>query len=228
MHKLLLACLLFGLTGSGPTLAQLQKGTTYWGGTLSLNGNGNRSHSADNTSIFSSNGNHTLAPEVQWGVFLNPTTQIGLGTRYSLRWDSSRYASSPTSEGDGKYIQQSVQLLPYLRKYKALSERWALFLHGEAGAGYYWYSYRQQGDFNTSFDTDYWQYTLSIRPGLVYFFPNRRWAIEGYADILSLNASFVPRRENVGRNIQFRSGFSTGFPSLATLRIAKYIPTSTN
>jgi hypothetical protein len=74
MQKLLLAGLFCGLMGGGPALAQLQKGTTYWGGTLSLKGNGNRSHNADNSSIFSSNGTHTLAPELQWGVFLNPTT----------------------------------------------------------------------------------------------------------------------------------------------------------
>jgi hypothetical protein len=228
MQKFLLASLLFGLMGGAPALAQLQKGTTYWGGTLSLNGNGNRSHNADNTSIFSSNGNHTLAPELQWGTFLNPTTMVGIGTRYSLNWNSSRYVASPSSEGEWKSTQHSVQLLPYLRKYKALNERWALFLHGEAGAGYIWYSGRQQGDSNASTADEYWRYTLSIQPGAVYFFPKHGWAIEGYADILSLNASFVPSRENVGRSIEFRSGFSTGFPRFITVRIAKYIPTRTN
>jgi hypothetical protein len=136
--------------------------------------------------------------------------------------------SSPISEGEYKSTQHSVQLLPYLRKYKTLNERWALFLHGEAGAGYTWHVGRQQGDFNSSTTDEYWRYTLSVQPGAVYFFPNRRWAIEGYADILSLNASFVPRRENVGRSIQFRSAFSTGFPRFITLRIAKYIPIKTN
>ncbi len=228
MQKLLLTGLLFGLIGSAPALAQLQKGTTSWGGTLSLNGNGNSSHNANDKSVFSSSRTHTLAPELQWGVFLNPTTLVGIGTRYSLLWSSSRYVSSPSSEGESRSTQQSVQLLPYLRKYKALNERWALFLHAEAGAGYTWNSYRQQGDSNASSDNDYWRYILSVQPGAVYFFPKGGWAIEGYADILSLNASFVPSRENVGRSIEFRSGVSTGFPRFITLRIAKYISTKTN
>lgn len=227
MQKYLLACLILGVISSRPALAQLQRGTTYWGGTLSLEGNGNRSHNADNTSIFSATRNHTLAPELQWGTFLNPTTLVGIGTRYSLQWTSYRYLSSPGAEAENGYFQQSVQLLPFLRKYKALNERWALFLHGEAGAGYLWNSPRQQGTSNPNSPYEYWQYSLSLRPGLVYFFPNKYWAIEGYANILSLNASHRPMSAELGRQFQLSSGFSTGFPSYITLRIARHIPTKT-
>ena len=229
MERLLLAGIIIGLGGWFPARAQVEKGTKYWGGTVSLNGEVQSSREKIGTST-SNNSRHTISPEVQWGKFTNATTMIGLGARYGFTWskNASGIASTPNSSYSSSGTNQSIALLPFIRKYKRMGERWAVFLHTEVGPTYNWRNSKSTSIYQNSNKRHNWQYELSIKPGLVYFFPKKNLAIEGYADILSLSASYSNFEEDGGRQFTFGTGFSTSFPSYFTVRVAKYLPAKTN
>ncbi len=226
MKKLLLLGMLVGMIGWLPAVAQVLDGMTYWGGTVGFSGTlgGNHPVNGDRSRRY---GNHTIVPEIQWGKAINSKTVIGLGTRYTLMWNGNRQTSSqPNSyNGSNRFIRQSVAILPFIRRYKTLGNRWALFLHAEAGPAYSWDRNKNKG---TSVDTqtsNYWQYSLNVRPGVVYFFPGKKISLEGYVDFLNLGAKYIPLRPetNQARQITVSLGSSTSFPSYFALRLAKNI-----
>ncbi len=219
-----------GLLGWLPVRAQVQDGTRYWGGTVNLNGNTEKSRQNTGNSTDRINSYHSITPELQWGKFVNPTTLIGLGGRYgfSRNRNKSEEAFSPGSGSRETTIRQSVALLPFIRKYKPLGERWTVFLHAEAGPTYNWQKSVAKGTRSNTDKNHNWQYELSVKPGLVYFIPKRSLAIEGYANILSLSASYNDFEKDGGGQFLFATGLSTDFPSYFTIRIAKYLAPKTN
>ncbi len=228
MKKLILLGMLVGLIGWLPARAQVQDGATYWGGTVKLDGDARSSRDVFSTST-SNSSRHSITPELQWGKFINATTMIGLGTRYSFTWNKNESGiTSAPSQSRSSGSSQSVSLLPFLRKYKPLGERWAVFLHAELGPTYNWRNSKSTFSGPSPDKGHNWQYELSVKPGVVYFFPKKNLAIEGYADILSLGATYTDFEEDNGRQFVFSTGFSTSFPSYFTIRIAKYLPTKAN
>ena len=230
MKKLLLLAMLGGLLGWLPSRTRAQDRTTYWGGTITLNGDV-RSSRAVFSSSASNKSRHSIAPELQWGRFINTTTMIGLGSRYSFTWNKGESGSPSTpSQNRNSGISQSIALLPFIRKYKPLGERWAVFLHAELGPTYNWRNSKSMfPGWGSSPDKGHnWQYELSVKPGVVYFLPKNNLAIEGYANILSLGATYTDLENDNGRQFIFSTGLSTSFPSYFTIRIAKYIPRKTN
>lgn len=222
MKKLLLWGILFGLSGWVPT--QAQKGATYWGGTVSFSGKQEK-----NRLIFHQlqhEGQHILSPEIQWGKFVNSSTIIGLGLVYNFSWlKNTREPTGSLTKYQNRSIHQSLELLPFVRKYKFLNERWAVFLHGEVGPTYGWNNVKSVTDQEFLSKGNYWIYSLSIKPGLVYSFPGKRISIEGYANILSLQASYssLQVEANQSRQFNFSTFLSTGFPNAFELRLAKNI-----
>ncbi|GAB2768597.1 hypothetical protein GCM10027275_09020 [Rhabdobacter roseus] len=219
--------LLWGIVGSLclalPVRAQFSQGTRYWGGTVSTRGTLGFGNDASGRK--SRSGFHEVQPEIQFGKFTSATTMLGVGARYSINWNGT---SIPTDEYKSRVNAQSVALLPYLRKYKSLNERWWLFLHTEAGAAYHWRINRTeyQGP-GQEFKRSSWQYLIEIKPGVVCHFPRKGWAIEGYANILSLTAQYQPNDQG-SRYFLFSSGFGTNVPSYLTLRIARYTNPKSN
>lgn len=218
MKKILLLGIAGFLSLAIPVKAQLQKGTKYAGGTISLNGATYESNQKDDKSISQHSYDHTIAPEIQAGYFLNNTTMVGLGLRYNFQW--TKYKSV---QSESRGTTHGLQLLPFIRKYKTFGAHWSVFLHAEIGPGYQWAHHKITGSFPEDSKGHFWQYGVSVKPGLVYQFPKKGWAIEGYANVLSLNANYIPFQNNGARNFTFNTGLSTGFPSYFTLRIAKYL-----
>ena len=153
---------------------------------------------------------------------------IGLGARYGFTWSSyaSGVSSNPSSSSSG--TNQSIALLPFIRKYKTLGDRWTVFLHAEGGPTYNWRRSKSSGTNQNPDRGHNWQYELGIKPGLVYFLPKRNLAIEGYANVLSLNASYADFEDDSGRQLAFSTGLTTNFPGYFTLRMAKYLPAKTD
>ena len=207
--------------------AQLQKGTKYLGGTVSFNGTTSESHLVNQKSDSQGSNQHTIIPELQFGYFVNSTTMIGLGLQYNLLWYNTR---SSLPEVKNTSVLQSWQLSPFIRKYKTFGNRWAVFLHGEVGPSYQLDKYKIKGDNPYESKGDYWKYRLSVKPGIVYTFPKKTWAVEAYANVLSLDFTYLPVTSGTSsaRQIILTSGLSTSFPTYFTLRIAKYIPSKAN
>ncbi|WP_373515114.1 hypothetical protein [Persicitalea sp.] len=225
MKKLWLLAMLGGLGCGLPVRGQIQDGTRYWGGTVKLEGNTSTDRVTDGTSTQSAS-RHTITPELQWGKFINSNTMIGVGVRYNFSLSKTIQEFPGTSNNDfnATTFGQSIALLPFIRKYKTLNEHWAVFIHGEIGPLYNWDRSKNSVSPQPENKNRSWEYELGIKPGLVYFFPKRNVAIEGYAGILSLFARYSPYNDNSGRGISLSTGLSTRFPDYFTLRIAKYIP----
>ncbi|MCE6992385.1 hypothetical protein [Dyadobacter sp. CY323] len=221
MKKLFLMSLLGVLSLAGKVHAQIPKGTVYVGGTVKFDGETSRSEDKSDADIFNKRGSHFVTPELQLGKFIGEHTMLGIGLKH-------RFAMSRTNYDPGGYksvgTSNTISFLPFIRQYKSLGKNWSVFLHGEIGPQFQWNKSKETNDAETrTIKEDFWQYGLSINPGVVYVFPKSGWAIEGYASILSLNANYLPFKDKVGSYFTLNTGISTGFPSFFTLRVAKYI-----
>lgn len=214
MKKLLFLGLISLFYLSIPASAQFEKGSRYWGGTIRLNGTTGQSKSTGIINNSTKDVEHDISPEMQWGYFVKKKTMFGLGLRYSLQ-----LISSTTNDVKESGNIQSLYFLPFMRNYKALNENWAIFLHTELGPGY---SRTKEDDFPSS---TYWRYGASIRPGIVYSLPSKKLAIEAYANVISLESSYWPRRDSRGGRFELTTGITSAFPTYFTLRLAKYIST---
>ncbi len=229
MKKLFLLSALISLFGWTQLRAQAQRGTTYWGGTVSLNGTLRSGKNLEPERKYSS-AQHYIIPEIQWGKFVNPTTMIGLGVAYDLSW--TRSTTDPTGSGvntKNRTILQLIDVLPFVRKYKFVNERWAVFLHGEVGPTFGLRNFKSDDGSIEAYKNTFALYGLAIIPGLAYSFPGKKLSIEGYFNILSLSARYSPFREeaNQSKSFSFSTGLSTSFPSSFQIRLAKNINAKT-
>jgi hypothetical protein len=221
MKKLFLMSLLGLICLASEVHAQLQKGTGYVGGTVKFNGEASRNEDKSDADVAGKAGSHWVTPELQLGKFIGEHTMLGIGVKYSLAINRSSY-----NPGGYKSVgtSNSVFLLPFIRQYKSLGKNWSVFLHGEIGPQFEWLKTKETNDAETrTIKHDRWRYGVNIQPGIVYVFPKSGWAVEGYASILSLNATYLPFKDKVGSYFVLNTGISTGFPSFFTLRVAKYI-----
>lgn len=149
---------------------------------------------------------------------------IGIGLKYNLEFFKTLY---DPNQQQNKGVNQVAQLLPFVRKYKVLNDRWSIFIHGEIGTGYRWNKSETMGGDNRTYRGHYWQHNLSIKPGLVYHFPRNNWAVEGYANLLALNAEYLPMVSDGVKQFNLESGLTTDFATYFTIRVAKYLSRST-
>ena len=220
MKKLLSLALFCALNFFNSANAQTEKGTKYIGGTVSFNGVTSKVRLDDLQEGTQRIKNHEIRPEFQMGAFLNHTTLVGLGFRYGLVYD--KYSTGTDNQLTSVF--QSLQFQPFIRKYRPIGDRWSIFLHGEIGPTYSWHKQKYSENSQEGSNEGFWNCALSIKPGVGYTLPKGRWVLEGYVNVLSLNASYnIPK--NGASQFTFSSGFSTAFPSYFTIRIAKYIPT---
>ena len=226
MRKLFLLSALISLLGWTELRAQAQRGTTYWGGTVRLDGRLSHTKDLDKNSKSGFTENR-ITPEIQWGKFINPTTMIGLGIVYDLTWTRqiSPVASGTGAEMKSRGVYQSADVLPFLRKYKFVNEHWAVFLHGQTGKSFGVKAFKWDNLSREDRKENYTYYRLEIKSGLVYTFPGKQLSIEGYFNLLSLSALYKPLIEeaNQPRKFTFSTGLSTSFPRLIQIRMAKNI-----
>ncbi|MGG7663048.1 hypothetical protein [Dyadobacter sp. BHUBP1] len=220
MKKLFLLLLPGMLLLAGSAEAQLQKGVKYWGATINFRGeffhdmeDGSNVHNRKTS-------NPSVMPEAQIGWFVSGKTMLGVGLRYSLSYQKDD--QSPL-DYEVRSFGQSLQLLPFIRQYYTLNDRWAIFVHGELGPTYSWSKTKNGGLIPSTSKSDYWQYGLSVKPGVVYTFPNKKWSIEAYTNFLALNFNYQPSYDGADRQFKFGTGLTTSFPSYFSLRIARYI-----
>jgi hypothetical protein len=222
MKQLLLFALLGTWLSLGNVYGQIQKGTGYVGGTISFEGQTKKDKEKAEALNTSSNWVQSIAPEIQFGKMIGERTMLGLGVRYNLQYNRYRYEAADLTNTQ---LSQGIALLPFIRQYKTLgSSNWSVFLHGEIGPQFQSVETTStQGSTPVTLKREYWQYGLSIKPGIAYVSKKNGWAVEGYANILSLSANYVPSKDDAGRVFMLNTGISTSFPNLITLRIAKYI-----
>ncbi|SEI44019.1 Opacity protein [Dyadobacter sp. SG02] len=220
MKKLFLLLLPGMMLLAGSAEAQFQKGVKYWGATINFRGEFSRHTDEYDGLDMRKTSNPTVTPEAQLGWFVSGKTMLGVGLKYSLNYQKDD--QSPL-DYEVRAFNQSLQLLPFIRQYYTLNDRWSIFIHGELGPAYSWSKTKNGGLVPSTSKSDYWQYGLNVKPGVVYTFPNKKWSLEAYTNFLALNFNYLPSRPDADRQFNFRTGLTTDFPSYFSLRIARYI-----
>ena len=195
-----------------PAQAQLQKNTKYWGGTVNFVGSHNTFEDSDGSNQFSIN------PAIQAGKFVkdNQLVGIGLGTSLNFQWNGNSYGPSTSKRGSH---QNAYTLSPFVRHYKSLNAKWAIFLNSSLSLSYLGYYNSNSEPKRES------GYSAGIRivPGITYWLSSR-FALESDVNLLSLGAEYTDFRD--AKVVNFNSAVTTGITSYFSIRASWYLQKS--
>ncbi|MCF0053282.1 outer membrane beta-barrel protein [Dyadobacter sp. LJ53] len=201
----------------GEVQAQVQKGTRYWGATINSNGQTNSQkfdspYESDNKVI-------NISPSLQTGWFFKENTMFGVGLSPSISFFRLKSNLVGTEIKSG-YNGLAVNLTPYIRRYKALSSKWLLYVHSGVSLSYV-RGKDFQGD-ESSFENGY-GVGLGIVPGVAYRLTPRFW-LETDVSVFNLNLSYLNFNDN--NNVSFQTGLRSEIQQYFTVRAAWYIQKS--
>jgi len=216
MRKLILFSSFGILCLIGGAQAQLQKGTRYWGATITSNGEAiNQKYYAD----YKSDSKYTnIYPSVRTGWFFKDNSMFGIALSPSISFSRSKNNLSG-AESKYKYSAVAVNLSPYIRKYKSLSPKWLLYVHSGLNLSYV----RSK---NTSVENDSengYGAGVYIVPGVAYRLTPRFW-LESDVSVFNLNLSYLNFNDNNG--VSFQTGLRSEIQQYFTVRAAWYIQKS--
>jgi hypothetical protein len=192
--------------------AQLQKGSKYLGATVSFNGR--YTHANGSNSGLRTNG-FSVDPALQAGIFIKNNVMTGIGIGSSVNISKSRY-----DDGSANHAihtsQNSFSLSPFIRHYKTLHPRWAVFLNTSAELAFL--RGRNKGitfkDVENGFSAG-----IRVVPGIAYWV-TPRFAIESDISLLSLESGYKDFQKT--KSIYFRSGLSSNLKGYFSVRASWY------
>ena len=192
---------------AGKAEAQFEKGTKHWGATISLGGSLQTHKAGDDYGTAKFN-DHSLSPAIQFGKFTRDNTMLGL--RFSPYFNFNKRSREDTNsdyEANDNYM--SFTLSPFIRRYKSLNPKWALFL--QPGLNF---SYIRSASKSANGEKDHddgFAAGAYILPGIVYRV-TPRFALEADVNVLSFNLLYS----------NFPSSNSFGFSAGVTSNIQQY------
>jgi hypothetical protein len=203
-----------------PAKAQLQKGTKYVAATISSTGNGQ--HHKDRKNNYSEKVNQiSVNPSFQVGKFINDNKMIGVGAGANLNFIKQKYIS-PYGTDTHKNNYATYTLSPYIRHYKPLNTKWAIFLNSSVNLSYL----HSNSDI---WDYDYWMRSvkrdgyaggITVNPGISYWI-SPRFALESDINVLSLGVTY--QDFNNVKNFTFRSVATSNLTSYFSVRASWYL-----
>ncbi|GLU51753.1 hypothetical protein [Dyadobacter frigoris] len=211
--------LLIGLTAFigfvMPVKAQLQKGTKYVAATINFNG----SHLAiDNLSSPGDTKYNTfnLNPSFQFGKFVSENKMIGIGIGTNLIFQKVK---DTYSGQESEYMNNSLRynISPYIRHYKSLSPKWAVFLNSSVVLSYIHFKSTYNGEPRK---TDGYSAGLQLTPGISYWI-TPRFALETDLNFLSLAAGY--QQYPTSKSLYFNSAVTTNLTSYFSVRASWYL-----
>lgn len=211
MKKTLLILIASFLWLAVPVKAQLEKGTKYLGGTVGFGGNHNKL----------SNGEEAKGSQIS----IQPSFQIGkmtkvnrmIGVEAAASWDFLRfkYDNAGIKDKDG-YNRTSYRLSPFVRQYKSINAKWAIFLHSSLDLSYQKIkSLASDGD---DVEEGY-GVGLKIVPGVSYWI-SPRFALESDVNLFSLGIGYQDFSKT--KSFKFNSALTTSIPSYFSVRASWY------
>lgn len=217
MKKNLLIVVLGLLCFTAPVQAQLQKGTKFAAATISLSGYNNRpKYDRGNVSNFNQ---ISFNPSIQFGNMIRDHVMAGvtIGSSLYFAWAKSK---PTTSLPDYKESRQSYTLSPFIRHYKSLGPKWAIFLHSAADVSFL--HSRSNILSIESIDNRENGFSAGIRvvPGIVYWV-TPRFALESDLNFLSLSAGYRSFQDN--NSLYFNSVVTSDLSSYFSLRASWYL-----
>lgn len=219
MKKLFLLILPGMLFLAGSAEAQLQKGTKHFGATISADGSAMKSKGL--SSAYQSKGTnnmHNISPSVQTGWMTRDNRMFGFELNSYFAW---RKITSKTSS-DYKYIDNysSVGLSPFIRHYKPIDNKWAIFLQSGVEGAYMW---TKKEDSGVTKKNDGFAAGVSVHPGIVYWI-SPRFAIESDLQLLSLRLAYTDFASS--KSLNFKAGITSGINNYFGVRAAWYLQKS--
>ncbi|WP_342086995.1 hypothetical protein [Dyadobacter sp. OTU695] len=218
MKKLFLLLLPGMMLLAGNAEAQFDKGTRHWGATISFSGN---------TQVYKSNtgteaklGNQSLSPSIQFGKFYKDNTMFGL--RFTPFFSFNK--QSQDGWGNDYDIHNnfmSLTLSPFIRRYKSLGPKWAIFL--QPGLNLSYLRGATKGTDTEKEHNDGFGAGAYILPGIVYRI-TPRFALEADANVLSLNLNYS--NLNSINSFGFNAGFTSNIQQYFSIRASWYLTTS--
>jgi hypothetical protein len=214
MKKLILFSALCMLCRAGELRAQLQKGTKYAGATVSFSGqNGQNDFKPDGK--FKAN-TFGINPGVQFGKFVKDNVMLGVGLGTNLFFQRYKNEIFETESETG-VNSIGVTLNPYIRNYKSLSPKWAIFLHSGLSV-----SYLRHKDFendNAVYENGY-SVGIALTPGISYWF-SPRFSLESDVNVFSLGVNYTDFRDK--NDFGFSAGISSSVPNYFGVRASWYL-----
>jgi hypothetical protein len=214
MKKLFLVGLLGAIFLAGKANAQLQKGTRHWGATINFNGDNSRYDYAPDADYKNNILNAT--PSIQAGWFTKDNKMVGVRLTTSLSWFRGKNVGSGFENKSGTNLM-AINLSPFIRHYKSLSPKWAIFLHSAANLAYI-RSKSFTGD-DKDHDNGY-SAGVYINPGISYWI-TPRFSVESDINVLSLGASYS--HYNDTNNITFNTGVTSSISQYFGIRASWYL-----
>ena len=220
MKKNLLLGILGYLCLSVPVKAQLQKGTKYVAATISSTGNGQ--HYKDRKDNSSGKINQiSVNPSFQFGKFISDNKMIGVGAGANLNFIKQK--STTTFHSDTyKNNYAAYTLSPYIRHYKPLNTKWAIFLNSSVNLSYL-HSKRDIWDYDIwlrDVKRDGYSAGITINPGISYWI-SPRFALESDINLLSLGVTY--QDFDKVKSFTFRSVATSNLTSYFSVRASWYL-----
>lgn len=220
MKKLFLLLLPGMLFLAGKAEAQLQKGTTHFGATISAAGEGTLSESSSGPVEYSNKSNlHGISPSLQSGWMIRDNRMFGFRLTSGISLRSTKFeGSDPLNHFiDNSY---SLSLSPFIRHYKPINSKWALFLQSGVEGSYIWSKTKVDGAVEKE---DGYRIGLYVLPGITYWI-SLRFAIESDLRLLSLAANYSDLNDS--KTFNFNAGITSGIDSYFGVRAAWYLQKS--
>jgi hypothetical protein len=191
-----------------PVKAQLEKGTKYLGGTINLGG----SHYKPTLGGATNTNQVNFNPSLQMGKMIRPNRMIGLEAAASWNIMSYKYENAGIEYKDGMN-QSSYTLSPFVRQYKSINAKFAIFLHSALDLSYLRLK-SQHSDAQNGHGIG-----LRIMPGLSYWI-TPRFALESDINLFSLGVGYQDFLNT--KSVSFKSAVTTSIPSYFSVRASWY------
>lgn len=216
MKKLSLLFLAGMLFLVGSARAQLQKGTMHWGAAIAADGS--LSHSKVLPNVDYKANAHNLSPSIQTGWMFKDNKMFGLRLGSTLTFGKT--TSGLADQLEYTNTLGSLTLSPFVRHYKMINSKLAIFLQTGAEGTYYWSKSKSPDDSNHDSGFGAGLYLL---PGITYFV-SPRFAIESDLSLLSLGVSYSDFAN--WKNFNFNAGIRSSIDSYFGIRASWYLQKS--
>ena len=213
MKKLILFSSIGFLCLVGEVHAQLVKGTKYLGATVSFYGQNNNADYPQGDKF--TYHNFAVNPSLRFGKFVKDNVMLGLDLSPGLALQRNKNRLFETEVKSGTNLM-TLGLNPYIRNYKSLSSKWAIYLHSSLNL-----SYLRLKNFDGD-QTDYengYSVGFSVRPGVSYWF-SPRFALEADVNVLSLGVNYTDFNGN--NTFGVSTGINTSLQQYFGIRASWY------
>lgn len=210
MKRRILFWLLGSLLLSSSAHAQLQRGTGFFGGTIGFGG----THGKYATGSDIRQNQFSISPGIQFGKFYKENQMFGvaLNVVQTFQWGVYNREGQEYRSRQGQYT-----LSPFLRHYKPIGSRFAMFLQSYARGTLLHNTSKFVGQKDSSTGM---LVGIGVLPGVTYWV-SKRFALEADVNVLALDVSYTALDGD--KLFNFSSVANTNLNSYFALRASWYL-----